>query len=284
MQLVRIIFFGVLIIFSFSGCKKNDIKIAAKFTKSIVKTNKQTIRAIAKNNKTLISWTVKNNLILKAHKNPGISDILNKKGNVLGTVSTVGSKSVITTFSLSARKTVNELLDKNALPNAIYKVDNQIFTTDHRSRTVNAYISSIPSNVVNRNEISNSYEQLKSVRKGGLKGVHHGGHLIGHSLGGNSGLINIAPQLVKLNIGAYGKIEKFVRINKKGIKNYNIKVFYKGESQIPTRFVQSFEFRGEQNLLVQLKNNNKSFYFLKKSDVNDRPYFSCIIFHSNGFH
>ena len=278
MRLIKVFIISLVLIFV--SCKKDNVKSTLRLSKSLVKISKQTTKLLVKN-KEIKSWSIKDNFKLLPHKNKDIVSILGNNDEVLGKIIKVEGKTVVTTFSLTAKKAVNPLLDKAALPNTIYKVDSQIFKTDYLGRTISANMPSIPSSFVNRYDVSKRYEQLKALNKGGLKVVDHGGHLIGHSLGGNSGSINIVPQFGKLNKGSYSSIEKFVGINKKFTKNYNIKVYYKGKSHRPDRFMQSFDFYGEEKLLRQLSLKHENFKFVKLTDAVGKNYNRVVILNSN---
>ena len=68
---------------------------------------------------------------------------------------------------------------------------------------------------------------------------YHRGHLIAHSIGGGTD-INLVPQLGKLNIGQFRRIEKMVR--QLAIENvrcfYFVRTIYTDDSQVPAKFEQ----------------------------------------------
>jgi len=227
----------------------------------------------------LKKWSKSNNFILKPNKYS--IEIFNKSNEYLGKITTKGKHKVVTAHPLIGRKTVNPLLDANLFPNTTYKVENCIFKTDKMMRVTSAEISSIPKSVIQRNSIKGAKENSKAMAKDGIKGVDHGGHLIAHSLGGNSGSINILAQLGKLNTGKFASIEKLIRMNKSQIKKYNVTAIYKGISKRPISFIQKFEYRGNVKELIEMQKRNPNFKYLKKKDVNGNVYYKCLIFHKN---
>jgi hypothetical protein len=70
------------------------------------------------------------------------------------------------------------------------------------------------------------------------KGLHRG-HLMAHSIGGGTD-INLVPQLGKLNIGDFRRLERLVR--DKALENhrclYFVRCLYRGDSQRPWKFEQ----------------------------------------------
>lgn len=223
----------------------------------------------------------------------------------LGKVYKSKNRTVITTFPLIEKKVVNPLLNGKLLPNAMYKVEHNVFVTDKYRRVLKAYTDVIPKNKIQRESLRNISDKSLSKTQGrikgsiknnkatpinlqkyvaekqGRKGVDHGGHLIAHSLGGNSGAINIVPQLGKLNQGAYASIERFVRTQRKHIKHYEVDLVYKGRKKRPSSFVQSFDFYGSQKEMEKLAKRNPALKF-KKVRSGVRSCYRAIIFHSNG--
>lgn len=227
----------------------------------------------------LEKWATKNGFQLVSGRRS--VEILGKDGVHLGKMSKVGNKQTITSFALLERKTVNPLLEKELFANTTYKIENSIFKTDKLGRVTSAEISSIPNGVVNRNSIKGANEQAKAMAKDGIKGLDHGGHLIAHSLGGNSGAINIVAQLGTLNKGAYRAVEVLVSKNKSRVKNYRVHAIYKGESKRPQSFIQTFEFRGKPRDLQRLKQRNQNFNYIKKKGSGGGSRYECTMYHSN---
>lgn len=228
---------------------------------------------------SLKKWSTASGFILKPNKQ-SIS-IYSKDNELLGKIVKNGRHQVVTTFPLIGKKAVNPLLDAKLFPNTTYKIENSIFKTDKLARVVSAEISTIPKNIIKRHRIKGARENAKAMAKDGIKGVDHGGHLIAHTLGGNSGAINIVAQSGRLNIGKFASVEDLIRKNRTHIKNYKVDVIYKGNSKRPVAFRQKFEFRGIEKKLEKLRKKNPDFRYLKKKDLNGHPYFNCIIFHKN---
>lgn len=209
-------------------------------------------------------------------------DIISKEGNNIGHVLTNGKITVVNTYSLTARKVVNPLLDVKPIPNSIYKVENSIFKVDKYGRTVEASASSFPRNIIDRNTIIGSRENAKAMAKQGIKGVDDGGHLIAHSLGGNTGALNIVPMESSLNRIRYYSIERFLKNNSKTSKNYKVQVIYRNKHKLrPQKFIQSFEYRGPLENLDKLSKINKRFKYKKRTDNLGQEYFECTVKHKN---
>jgi hypothetical protein len=68
---------------------------------------------------------------------------------------------------------------------------------------------------------------------------YHRGHLMAHSIGGGTD-INLVPQLGKLNIGQFRRIERMVRqLAKENVRClYFVRTIYTNNSQIPSKFEQ----------------------------------------------
>jgi hypothetical protein len=227
-----------------------------------------------------ISWADANHF--KLIKRQRGFDIISKDGHNLGHVLTNGKTTVVNTYSLTARKAVNPLLDVKPIPNSIYKVENNIFKVDKYGRTVEASASSFPRNTLNRKEIIGSRENAKAMKKQGIKGVDDGGHLIAHSLGGNTGALNIVPMESSLNRVRYYSVERFLKNNSKTSKNYKVEVIYRNKrKQRPKKFIQSFEYRGLEKNLDKLTKVNKRFKYKKMNDASGHEYFKCSVIHKN---
>jgi len=207
----------------------------------------------------------------------------NKEGVELGRIYQSGGKrvivapNVIPNNSSKLKYLVNPILD-NPLPNSIYKIGNGTYFTDKYSRTILAKISSFPKTVVNRNGIKKG--GFKRSLNGGKIGDHDG-HLIGHSLGGNYGSVNLVAQHGNLNTSKYAAVENFLRNNRGLIKNYQVKPTYLGQAKRPDKIGQLFEFRGDLDKLKAFKKSNPSLKYAKKVDVNGQEVYDCIITHSN---
>ncbi|WP_233897139.1 DNA/RNA non-specific endonuclease [Tenacibaculum piscium] len=208
--------------------------------------------------------------------------VLDKEtGEFLGSVFNKGSKSSIIVHSNVIKKNginyVNPLL--NRIPkNSIVKNGNVIYTVDHLGRTIKVIIGRVnPKNIINRKTINNTNEQAKSLIKNGIKGQDHGGHLIAHSLGGNSGSLNIVPQLGKLNLGSFKKTENFIKNNSKFIKDYTVTPKYYGTNLRPSSFIQKFEYRGDVSHLIKRKNTLKGFNYKEVKDMNGRNVYECTV-------
>lgn len=209
-------------------------------------------------------------------------DIISKDGQNLGHIFTNGETTVVNTYSLTARKVVNPLLDVKPIPNSIYKVENNIFKVDKYGRTVEANASSFSKNIIDRKDIIGSRENAKAMRKQGIKGVDDGGHLIAHSLGGNTGALNIVPMESSLNRIRYYSIERFLKNNSKTSKNYKVQVFYGNKNSLrPKKFIQSFEYRGSVENLDKLSKINKRFKYKRRNDALGQEYFECTVKHKN---
>lgn len=257
----------ITIIITISSCNFSKIKkLKQKLIPSIEK----------KLSKQYIStWALENNFTLVYKKR--VTEILSKEGELLGTILESKNKRIINSFPLLGKKIVNPLLDKKLFPNTSYKIGQSIYITDSQSRVITAEIKSIPRSIVKRNNIRGARENHKAMLKDGIKGKDHGGHIIAHSLGGNSGAINIVAQYGKLNQGNYSKIERFISKNKRYIKDYKIKLTYKKNSQRPLNFVQTFNFRGSKRKLDKITKKNLNFKYVKENSST----YKCIVFHSN---
>lgn len=226
--------------------------------------------------KSIISkWALENNFTLINKKRT--IDILSDKGIFLGSIIEHKTKRVINTFPLLAKGKVNPLLDKRLFSNTKYKIEQSTFVTDINARVIKAEIKSIPKQVFNRKSIKGANENAKAMLKDGIKGVDHGGHIIAHSLGGNSGAINIVAQYGKLNQGNYSRVERFVNKNRKLIKNYEINLTYKKNSLRPLNFVQTFDYKGSLRKLKKMARKNPNFKYIKENSST----YKCVIFHSN---
>ncbi|MTI30101.1 DNA/RNA non-specific endonuclease [Xanthovirga aplysinae] len=229
--------------------------------------------------KQLDSWAKNNGFKLISNKK-SIS-ILNLQGEKLGKIVEAGRYKVVSTFPLMAKKVINPLLDSNLLSRTTYKLGQSVFKTDKFARVYQAEIKSLPKSFINRNQIIGANENAKAMAKDGIKELDHGGHIIAHMLGGNSGAINIVAQYGKLNKGKYHAIERFLGKNRANIKNYSINLTYKGKSQRPATFKQVFEFRGPLDKLKKLSKRHPNFKYHRKVDANGNRFFKCVIFHSN---
>ncbi|MBS9766528.1 MAG: DNA/RNA non-specific endonuclease [Flavobacteriaceae bacterium] len=238
----------------------------------------------------LVKWGNKSNLNLKINKNS--IDILDDSGKKLGKIIKKGNKKIVNSYSIIGERTVNPLLNKLPLPNTIYKINNiifrvdDIFKTDGMGRVVYAKQSSFTKNTkknIDRNKLKGSYKGYEIEFFGGKKGVHERSHIIALSLGGNSGNINIVPQLERINKGVYKRNEKFMKDNWKYIKNYEVKISYKGSEKVPKSFIQKFELRGRDALdkLKEHKAKNPEIKFRKYTDSNGQSYYKCITYHDN---
>lgn len=283
---MRNIFIIIVLVFSFVGCTSKqglkEVQRGSSFVKRIF--NKADIPESRILNKIPIdtkleNWAVQNGFQFVSGRRS--VEILGKDGACLGKMTQVGNQKVITSFALLERKTINPLLEKELFANATYKIESSIFKTDKLGRVTSAEISSISNSVVTRNAIQGTNEQAKAMAKDGIKGLDHGGHLIAHSLGGNSGAINIVAQLGTLNKGAFRSVEVLVSKSKSLVKNYKVNVIYKGESMRPQTFMQAFEYRGNLKELQRMKQRNPNFNYIKKNASGGRSYYECNIFHSN---
>ncbi|WP_397447765.1 DNA/RNA non-specific endonuclease [Polaribacter sp. R77954] len=229
----------------------------------------------------LKKWGLDNGFDLVAGKYS--TKIYSKSGEMLGTITSKGTKKTISTYSLIGRKSVNPLLNAKVFPSATYKVDNTIFKTDRHSRVLKARSPSITNNNPNRKSLTNTYRKhLKEIEKiGGIKNKDQRGHLIAHFLGGNSGAINIVAQLGTLNQKKFKWIEELVGKNRKFIKNYEVDVIYKGQSKRPYAFKQKFEFRGDLRELKKEQIKNPTLKYIKKIDENGNTFYKCITYHKN---
>lgn len=279
---------------------KSAGKTVIKSTDNIFKGGTSSVRTISKNSnlrsvddifgkkvitknlikKSYLQWAEVNGFKLKPNKR-GFS-ILGKGGENLGYVISKGDNTIVQTYSLSARKVVNPLLDAKCISNATYKIDNTIFKIDKYGRTVEAKASSFSKQVVNRNEIKGAKENLKAMSKDGIKEIDHGGHLIAHSLGGNSGSLNIVAMKGSLNKGRFFSIELFINKNSAIVKNYKVKALYANiKTQRPSSFVQSFEYKGTVSNIQRLAKRHESFKYITKIDQVGKEYFECTVKHLN---
>lgn len=283
---MRYIFMIIVLVFSFVGCNSKqglkEVQRGSSYIKRIF--NKTGISESRILNKIPIDtklekWAAQNGFQFISGRRS--VEILGKNGVCLGKMTQVGNQKMITSFALLKRKTINPLLEKKLFANTTYKIESSIFKTDKLGRVTSAEISSISKSVVNRNTIKGTNEQAKAMAKEGIKGLDHGGHLIAHSLGGNSGAINIVAQLGTLNKGAFRSVEVLVSKNKSHVKNYKVNVIYKGKSKRPKTFVQAFEFRGNLKELRRMKRRNPNFNYIKKKVSSGRSYYECNIYHSN---
>jgi hypothetical protein len=73
----------------------------------------------------------------------------------------------------------------------------------------------------------------------GGDGRYHRGHLMSHATGGGTD-INLVPQLGRLNIGAFRRLERFVRQLAQQHQTclYVVRTLYADESQMPRRIEQ----------------------------------------------
>ncbi|MBT32270.1 MAG: hypothetical protein CMO01_21620 [Thalassobius sp.] len=228
---------------------------------------------------TLKKWSTENGFVLKQNK-LSIS-IYDRENQYLGKIVKNGKHQVITSFPLMGKKLVNPLLDARLFPNTTYKIENSIFKTDKLARVVSAEISSIPKSIVERHQLRGTRENAKAMAKDGIKGVDHGGHLIAHSLGGNSGALNIVAQSGKLNTGRFASVENLIRKNRKQVKNYKVDVIYKGSSKRPVAFRQQLEFWGSEKQLQRMQKRSKDFKYIMKKDGSGKTFYSCVIYHKN---
>jgi len=85
---------------------------------------------------------------------------------------------------------------------------------------------------------------------------YHRGHLMAHSIGGGTD-INLVPQLGKLNIGQFRKIEKRVRqLAKENVRClYFVRTTYNDDSQIPAMFEQCV-IQAPGTITYELHNNS----------------------------
>lgn len=281
---VLILFQFILIIVTLFGCtRKQKVSVIDDGSEYISRTFKKGKSSksslIAAIPSDVINWADANSLSIEKKKFS--YNIINSNGDFLGKIQIVGKQRMVISFPLMGKKRVNPLLDYNLLPITTYKIETNMFKTDHLSRVIRAQIDNVPKSVINRNEIKNSSEQGIAMLKDGIKGKDHGGHLIAHSLGGNSGAINIVAQYGRLNQGKFGAIEKFISKNKSFVKLYTIDVSYTKLSKRPDYFVQQFQFWGKMNELDNLKIRHPELNFVKKTDELNREYFQCVIYHSN---
>ena len=268
--------------------KKTSVK---SLQKTVLKSNQIATKSIFKRRikKTaaldLKKWTAKQGFEIVSTKQKGVHKVYSKSQQYLGTVFQKGSKTHIVadeTILLKNSKAlkVNPILEK-PIANATYKVNNTIFKTDHLGRTVFSKTPSIPKNVTNRKVIKGTNEQAKAIRKGGIKGSDDGGHLIAHSLGGNSGAVNIVAQSSKINRGKFRVLEDFAFKNKKFIKDYQVKAAYKSTRKRPSSFVQKLNFLGDKKDLLILKRKHPSLKYRKKIGLNGKIFYECLMKHSN---
>jgi len=283
---MRQLFIITVLVFSFVGCSSKpglkEVQRGSSFIRRLF--NKTEISESRLLNRIPIDtklkkWASQSGFQLVSGRRS--VEILGKDGVHLGKLSKVGNKQTITSFALLERKTINPLLEKELFANTTYKIESSIFKTDKLGRVTSAEISSISKSVVNRNTIKGANEQAKAMAKDGIKGLDHGGHLIAHSLGGNSGAINIVAQLGTLNKGAFRSIEVLVSKSKSHVKNYRVNAIYKGKSKRPKTFIQAFEFSGNLKELKRMKQRNPNFNYIKKKASDGRSYYECNIYHSN---
>ncbi len=214
-----------------------------------------------------------------------VTEIQGKSGEVLGKIFVKGDKHIIQTYSLVGKKSVNPILNVKRLPNSTYKVENSIFKTDKLGRVIYAKKPVITKNEIHRNSLQGSYKsKIKNIQDiGGIDGLDDKGHIIAHSLGGNSGKLNIVPQSKNINRQgkSFAKVEELIKKHKEYIKNYEVDLSYKGNSRRPYSFMQKFEYRGKKEDLIKFKQQNKQFKYFKKTDINGNTFFDCSFFHLN---
>ncbi|MCM1218557.1 MAG: DNA/RNA non-specific endonuclease [Lachnospiraceae bacterium] len=153
----------------------------------------------------------------------------------------------------------NNFLNFKPMPNSTYKVESFIYTTDKLGRVKRISVKNVKIKANENNTRNSDLQAIARDEKGGLVGekkgrvraLDDGGHLIADILDGPCELINIVPMANKANKSEFKSVENFIRqsIAEREKVSYYCDVIYDGSNPRPTKF----------NIKVTVSNKPKIF-------------------------